>query len=85
MSERYAIYFTPDRRHPLCSKAAEWLGRDPTGEPVAPTAIAGIGRGELDANSISARRYGFHATIKAPMRLRSDCAARMRSGQVDWM
>lgn len=74
MSERYAIYFAPDRQHPLWAAAAQWLGRDPSGAGVAASDVAGLARAELDARSLSARRYGFHATIKAPMRLGSDIA-----------
>lgn len=69
MPERYAIYFAPDRAHPLWLKAAQWLGRDPSTGEAPDTAVSGITRQDLSANSVSARRYGFHATIKAPMAL----------------
>jgi len=52
MSDRFAIYFAPQRGSLLDERAEAWLAR----ADVAPLAV-------------STRRYGFHATIKAPMRL----------------
>lgn len=69
MPHRFAIYFAPAAGHPLWVRAAEWLGRDPLTGAVHTAAVAGLDRELLDAHSVSARRYGFHATIKAPMRL----------------
>lgn len=61
---RYAIYFTPPAEHSLTRAAAAWLGRD---------AFDGKDRETpAEARQIareSARRYGFHATLKAPFRL----------------
>ena len=62
---RYAIYWTPDRAHPLWAAGCDWLGRD--AERPAATERDEEGRDEP-------RRYGFHATLKAPMRLREDRA-----------
>nr|WP_285200565.1 DUF1045 domain-containing protein [Rhizobium sp. CG4] len=60
---RYAVYFTPPQTHPLNLAAARWLGRDPfTGEIHADNEA----REELTAEP---RRYGFHATLKAPFEL----------------
>jgi putative phosphonate metabolism protein len=67
---RAAIYFTPPAAHPLTEAAALWLGRDAfTGE--ARSFSARDGENERDIREITAepRRYGFHATIKAPFRL----------------
>ena len=67
---RAAIYFTPPAAHPLTEAAALWLGRDAfTGE--ARSLSARDGENERDIREITAepRRYGFHATIKAPFRL----------------
>lgn len=64
---RYAIYFTPDRNHRLTEAAARWLGRDAFGgEAGADAGEPGLSRAEIDARTVSARRYGFHATLKAP-------------------
>lgn len=68
---RYALYFTPHRKHPLTIAAANWLGRDVfsnTDVPIANT-------GGLDVTDIlrwtaEPRRYGFHATLVAPLRLK---------------
>lgn len=60
---RYALYFAPEAG-PFATAAARWLGRDAaTGADVAPIDPA------LWPLTQSARRYGFHATLKAPFRL----------------
>jgi putative phosphonate metabolism protein len=67
---RYAIYFTPGQNDPLTRIAASWLGRDPfTGaQPPAP-AVTSLSPVEIAYHTASARRYGFHATLKAPFHL----------------
>lgn len=67
---RYAIYFTPGQNAPLTRMAASWLGRDPfTGtQPPAP-AVTQLTPSEIAYHTASARRYGFHATLKAPFQL----------------
>ena len=69
MTLRYAIYFTPPADDPLTVAASRWLGRDAFSgkEPVekAPE-IA-------DAHLVGdPRRYGFHATLKAPFELHEE-------------
>lgn len=67
---RFAIYFTPPRDHPLTRAAAAWLGRDAFGGMVTePVAVEGLSEREVAFHTASARRYGFHATIKAPFEL----------------
>lgn len=67
---RYAIYFTPSSTDALLKIANNWLGRNAfTGESVRRPAIKGLSLEELDKITVSARRYGFHATIKAPFHL----------------
>lgn len=70
MSARYAIYFAPDKQSPWWEFGAHWLGRNehddavlaqPLLEEISPAALAGI--------TAEPRRYGFHATLKAPFRL----------------
>ena len=62
---RVAIYYAPRADDPLARLSACWLGRDPVSNaPVAQPALDGIG--EMTADP---RRYGFHATLKPPMRL----------------
>ncbi|UVK41413.1 DUF1045 domain-containing protein [Mesorhizobium sp. AR10] len=67
---RYAIYFTPRQDEPLARIAANWLGRDPFGAVTRPVeAVADLSAAEVAFHTASARRYGFHATLKAPFRL----------------
>ena len=67
---RYAIYYTPRPDEPLARIAADWLGRDPFGGVVRPvTSVAGLSPQEVAFHTASPRRYGFHATLKAPFRL----------------
>ncbi len=67
---RYAIYFTPGQDDPLTRVAASWLGRDPfsAAHPTAPD-VTGLSPAEIAYHTASARRYGFHATLKAPFHL----------------
>ncbi len=67
---RYAIYFTPPPGDRLSAAAARWLGRDAfTGMAVERPDVADLSREELAYFTASARRYGFHATLKAPFEL----------------
>ncbi len=66
---RAAIYFTPHRDDPLTRRAADWLGRDAFGGAVHPLPSIGLSPAELSFHTAAARRYGFHATLKAPFRL----------------
>jgi putative phosphonate metabolism protein len=70
---RYALYFTPAHTDPLTRVAASWLGRDPfTGtQPSAPV-VTSLSPAEIAYHTASARRYGFHATLKAPFQLAAD-------------
>lgn len=69
MPERFAIYYAPAADDPLWLKAAEWIGRDALRGARLEAPLPGIAREALFARSVSARRYGFHATIKPPMTL----------------
>jgi hypothetical protein len=72
---RFAIYAVPGAGladaagAALCQQAEQWLGRSATGQPVTAGVPVGWTRAEVDAITASARRYGFHATLKAPFRL----------------
>lgn len=61
---RYAIYYTPASEHPLTVAARTWLGRDAFAPGMA------IAATDAPAFTSEPRRYGFHATVKAPFRLR---------------
>jgi len=64
---RCAVYYAPPPGDVLADAAAAWLGRDAwTGATVAQPDIPGL----ADATR-SPRRYGFHATLKSPFRLRA--------------
>ena len=70
---RYAIYYTPGQDEPLARIAANWLGRDPFGAATRPVeAVGDLSAAEVAFHTASARRYGFHATLKAPFRLAPD-------------
>ena len=62
---RVAVYYAPRQDDPLSTLAADWLGRDP---------VTNADRAQPDLPDIHAvtadpRGYGFHATLKPPMRL----------------
>jgi putative phosphonate metabolism protein len=62
---RVAVYYAPLPDDPLFASGTTWLGRDPeSGASVPQPDIAGIT--EVTAEP---RLYGFHATLKPPMRL----------------
>jgi putative phosphonate metabolism protein len=75
LHRRFAIYAVPGVRSAdtvgvlLRQKAEQWLGRSVSGDPVTPGVPVGWTRAAIDAMTASARRYGFHATLKPPFRL----------------
>ena len=69
MPERFAIYFAPAATSNLWERAATWLGRDAADGDIFEGPVAGIDRDRLLNLTQSANRYGFHATLKAPMTL----------------
>jgi putative phosphonate metabolism protein len=75
MAERYAIYHAPVATGALWERAAAWLGRDAANGDDFDGPVAGIDRKRLLNLTQSANRYGFHATIKAPMALADGTAA----------
>lgn len=67
---RYAVYYAPANDDPIWALGSEWLGRDAYGGGVVPRrAIAAFSNREIDELTASPRRYGFHATMKAPFEL----------------
>lgn len=67
---RYAIYFTPQQHDPLTDAAARWLGRDAfSGETFPLSKLGELSRDEITELTTDPRRYGFHATLKAPFGL----------------
>lgn len=58
---RVAVYWVPERDHPLWQAGCSWLGRDPESGATFPLPSG------VDADVVAeAARYGFHATLKAP-------------------
>jgi putative phosphonate metabolism protein len=67
---RYAIYYAPEPGSPLAAFAASWLGRDPeSGVKTQQPVIPGLPPERLMQLTADPRRYGFHGTLKAPIRL----------------
>jgi putative phosphonate metabolism protein len=70
---RYAIYFVPGADTALYRFGASVLGYDCyTGEDVERLRVDGLIRSEWAALTAEPRRYGFHATLKAPFRLKGE-------------
>ena len=62
---RVAIYWAPEPGDPLARAGATWLGRDAElGAPATQPDVPGLAEA-----TASPRRYGFHATLRPPMRL----------------
>jgi putative phosphonate metabolism protein len=69
---RFAIYFVPAAYTALYRFGAAVLGYDCyTGEGVARPSGLGLTEAEWDRLAAEPRTYGFHATLKAPFRLRA--------------
>lgn len=68
-SSRYAVYWAPQPAHPLWRAGIEWLGRD------ASVSAAPARPGTAREGTAAPRRYGFHATLKAPIVLREGATA----------
>lgn len=70
MSARYAVYFSPAKHSAWWNFGAHWLGRDEHDNTALPQPeLADIAPQELQAITAEPRRYGFHATLKAPFHL----------------
>ncbi len=78
MSQRYAIYYAPAPGTPWWSFGAHWLGRDESSGAVLPQSPPPTLAADLfERITAEPRRYGFHATLKAPFRLAADGDARV--------
>ena len=70
MSARYAIYWAPAPSSPWWVWGSRWLGRDEIlDQPLPQDEVPGISAEELHNATALARRYGWHATSKAPFHL----------------
>lgn len=73
MSPRHAIYFAPAHSTPWWEFGARWLGRDERDDTsLVQPPLAQITPDELCELTAQPRRYGFHATLKAPFCLRDE-------------
>ncbi len=76
-SVRYAIYYAPRPDSAWWHFACTWMGRDPvTDTLVAQPAVATLDAAYLAHITAAPRRYGFHATLKAPFRLAPEYSVR---------
>lgn len=70
---RYAIFFLPAPDSEFAEIGARWLGRDiENGTRYAAPVVDGLSADEHEGLVSGPRRYGFHATLKAPFRLPPD-------------
>lgn len=68
---RVAIYWCPDRHSAAWEAGSRWVGRcADTGERLGQPAIEGLSPPQFEALTDDPRRYGWHATLKAPFRLK---------------
>lgn len=68
--KRYALYFAPRESGDLWRLGSEWLGRCAiSGNALKQPAVSGVDAEAFAALAAAPRRYGFHATLKAPFRL----------------
>ena len=67
---RYAIYLAPAQESALWRFGSEVIGRDAaSGAELSSFALDGFDAETWRGMTVEPRRYGFHATIKAPFRL----------------
>lgn len=70
MTVRYAIYIAPPANSALWHFGSSVLGYDAqTGEDVAQPVLESVGPERFHELTADPRRYGFHATLKSPLRL----------------
>jgi putative phosphonate metabolism protein len=69
-AHRFALYFAPAIDDPWWQSGSEWLGRDAfTGASCRQPPLAGLLASEQERLTAAPRRYGWHATLKAPFAL----------------
>lgn len=70
---RYALFFAPPATSPLWHQGSHWLGRDAcTGAILPQPGFRGIDSEVIVELTREPCRYGFHATLVAPFRLKND-------------
>jgi len=69
---RYAVYFAPPPDSPWWQTGSQWLGRCAAGGTLKPMPpIKGLSDDDCREVTAAPRRYGWHATLKAPFTLAS--------------
>jgi len=67
---RCAVYFVPNPQSAWWQAGSHWLGRcAATQQPMAQPTLAGISAADQWAVTAEPRRYGWHATLKAPFKI----------------
>ena len=67
---RYALYFTPSADSQFWQTGSAWIGRDAASNaPITRPLLSSVADDALVAITQHPRRYGFHATLKAPFHL----------------
>jgi putative phosphonate metabolism protein len=70
---RYAAYFAPPVDSPWWRAGSRWLGRDAfTGELHSLPSLPGLITVDQSRLTAAPRRYGWHATLKAPFAIAAD-------------
>lgn len=73
---RFAVYYAPAADSPWWRFAAGWVGRNElSGEPLPQPCPPGFTHDTFAQLTAEPRRYGFHATLRPPMRLNTTAAA----------
>ncbi|MCB1954347.1 MAG: DUF1045 domain-containing protein [Rhodocyclaceae bacterium] len=71
---RFALYWAPEAGTPLDRLGSTWLGRDArTGALLRQPMVPGVSSSVIREITASPRRYGLHATLRAPFRLAPGC------------
>lgn len=80
---RFAAYLAPGPDSPWWKAGSRWLGRDAaTDQVVSQPLIPGVSMSMQQRLTAAPRRYGWHATLKAPFALASDADAVMLQGRL---
>jgi len=66
-ANRYAVYYAPAPDSPWWAAGSQWLGRCAAQDrPLDQPTVPGLTAAEFSALTAAPRRYGWHATLKAP-------------------
>ena len=84
-AHRHAVYFAPTPGSAAWHRGTQWLGRCPhSGQHLAQPLPAGWDADAFALRTREPRRYGWHATLKAPFTLAGDCnTVALRTGFSD--